>query len=317
MSLEIKGQSCPICKAYLFEDDEVAVCPTCGAPHHRECFVSAGHCGMEEFHGTDKQYDKLKNASVKEETAVKNEAKQGIEFANASMLCRSCNKSYPASNSFCPHCGAPSGASGSYVIKLDYLGGVKEDEDLGEGHKADDVKNFVAVSTSRFIPKFKEFKNGAKVSFSVWHLLFPAASFALRKMYAFAAVAGAVQVAAALLMLPFNFVMGEIMANSGITDYYGLAQYIMANMDKAMLSNVLLSTAGILLQVFVRLMSGLFANKLYYKHVLRTMSEIGETAEDEEEKLLLYRKRGGVNLFAFTFVYIAVTWLPSLIYSFI
>lgn len=317
MSLEINGQSCPICKAYLFEEDDIAVCPTCGAPHHRECFVSAGRCGMEEFHGTEKQYDRLKATVTEREAEVKKEAEQNPAYANATVQCRSCHNSFPASNSFCPTCGTPNSEKTPFVIKIDYLGGVKAEEDLGEGHKADDVKNFVAVSTNRFIPRFRDFKKGAKVSFSVWHLLFPAASFAMRKMYAFAAIAGAIEIAASLLMLPFNLVIGELMSNSGISDYYGLAQYIMQNMDKALLANLLLGTAGVMLQVFVRLMSGLFANKFYYKHVIKSMSEINKTAENDEERLLLYRKRGGVNLFAFTLVYMAVAWLPSLIYSFI
>ncbi len=319
MSLEFKGQSCPICRAYLFPEDEIAVCPTCGAPHHRECFVNAGRCGMEEFHGIDKQYDRHKAANAENEASVKLYPEQGRAHTNATVQCRSCKNNFPASHSYCPHCGSPNNATegNPFVMRFDYLGGVSGEEDLGDGHKADEVKNFVAVSTNRFIPKFKEFKNGSKVSFSVWHLFFPAASFAMRKMYAFATIAGALQVAATLLMIPFNLVIGDLIDNSGITGYYELAQYMVGNMDKAMLSNFLLSTVGILLQIFVRLMSGLFANKLYYKHVIKSMSEIDEAAEDDEEKLLLYRKRGGVNIFSFTLFYMVVTWLPSLLYSLI
>ena len=312
MSLEIKGQMCPICKAYLFEEDDIAVCPTCGAPHHRECFINAGKCGMEEFHGTDKQYDIIKKASEEKDEAKEQEAPSKEE----TVKCRNCNNEYPATNSFCPQCGTPKAQSGPVVIQFDYLGGVKADEDLGEGHKADEVKNFVVASTNRFIPKFKEFKNGRKVSFSVWHLLLPSASFALRKMYAFAAIAGAIEVAATLLMTPFNFNLDSIIAETGITGYMGLAQYMMDNFsDKALLSNFILACVGILLWVFVHLMSGLFANKLYYKHVIKTMTEINSSTEDQAEKLLLYRKRGGVNLFAFALVFMAVTyWLPSIIY---
>lgn len=314
MSLEIKGQSCPICKAYLFDDDDIAVCPTCGAPHHRECFVSAGRCGLEEFHGTDKQYDKQKSTAEEVEETLKKQQ----EKADAQQLeCHSCKKKFPADNSFCPHCGAPKASKGPYVIRIDYLGGVKPEEDLGEGHTADEVKDFVAVSTNRFIPAFKKFKKGAKVWFSFWHLLFPAASFAMRKMYAYAALAGTLEVAAALLMLPLNIVMGSVMQEAGVANYYEFAEYMVANMDKAMLSNLILAFAGILVQSFVRIMSGLFANKLYYNHVMKSMGEIKASVLDEEEKLAQLRRRGGVNIFAFMLVYMAVAWLPSVIYSFI
>ncbi|MBR2044424.1 MAG: zinc-ribbon domain-containing protein [Clostridia bacterium] len=311
MSLEIKEQSCPICKAYLFEDDEVAVCPTCGAPHHRECFVSLGHCGLEEFHGTDKQYDKAK----KQNEAPKQEQKQ--EQEEKKELCPSCKKEVLNGSTFCNHCGAPLNQNNPYVIRIDYLGGVKPETDLGNGHKANDVKDFVAVSTNRIIPMFKRFKKGAKVAFSFWHLLFPAASFAMRKMYSFACLSGALEVAATLLMLPLNIVMGGIMQEHDVKNYYELAQYMVANMDKALMSNFILATVGIVVQLFNRIMSALFANRLYYGYVLKAMSEIKKNAEDEEEKILLYHKRGGVNIFAFVLFYMAVAWLPTIIYSFI
>lgn len=301
MSLEIKGQSCPICKAYLFEEDDIAVCPVCGAPHHRECFINAGHCGMEELHGTDKQYDKAKAALKQAEEVQKEERTQ--------------NK--PIADNPYGHQGGAEHSHNPFVINFDYLGGVKPDEDLGEGHKADDVKYFVSVSTNRFIPKFKEFKGGAKVWFSIWHLLFPSASFAMRKMYFFAALAGAIEVAAALLMFPLNMSIGELINSSEISNYYQLAQYMTANMDSAILGNLILGAAGIALQAFVRVMSGLFANKLYYRHVIKSMTEINALGCDTQEKILHYRKRGGINLFSFMLAYMIVSWLPTIIFSLI
>ena len=31
MSFNIEGEQCPVCHAYLFEDDDVVFCPECGA----------------------------------------------------------------------------------------------------------------------------------------------------------------------------------------------------------------------------------------------------------------------------------------------
>ena len=56
MSLNIEDKQCQLCNAYLFEDDDVVFCPECGAPHHRECYNSLGHCALEHLHGTDQQY---------------------------------------------------------------------------------------------------------------------------------------------------------------------------------------------------------------------------------------------------------------------
>lgn len=41
---------CPVCHKPLTEKSDVVVCPTCGTPHHRACYLSLGHCGVEEYH---------------------------------------------------------------------------------------------------------------------------------------------------------------------------------------------------------------------------------------------------------------------------
>ena len=62
-----KKKSCVVCHAYLFEEDDVVYCPECGAPHHRECYINLGRCGLAEAHGTENQYDKLKREEPEEE----------------------------------------------------------------------------------------------------------------------------------------------------------------------------------------------------------------------------------------------------------
>ncbi len=309
MSFSVKGQTCPICKAYLFDEDDVAVCPVCAAPHHRECFVNAGKCGMEEFHGTDMQYDKVRNKTEIDQEKTQ-ETKQMQE-------CPSCHNKFPKADAFCNQCGTPVSHGAPFAIRIDFLGGVKPDEDLGEGVTANEAKDFVMVAPNRFIPKFKEFKNGGKVWFSIWHLFFPTASFAMRKMYFFAFLTGAVEIAANLLLAPLNSTLGQLMASADVKTYYDLAQFMLSSNDKALWINFLLGVIGVVLTVSARLFGALFANKLYYKHTIKTLKEIKEKATDEEQKQQLIRKRGGVNLFAFIIAYMAVSFIPSVIFSFI
>lgn len=50
------GLCCPVCKIKFEEDDDIVVCPVCGAPHHRECYNRINHCAYEQFHGTESQW---------------------------------------------------------------------------------------------------------------------------------------------------------------------------------------------------------------------------------------------------------------------
>lgn len=43
--------SCPVCHQPFKADDDVVVCPVCGAPHHRECYRKEGHCAYADTHG--------------------------------------------------------------------------------------------------------------------------------------------------------------------------------------------------------------------------------------------------------------------------
>ena len=41
---------CPVCRAPFTEDADIVVCPQCGAPHHRVCYMTKNRCGLEEYH---------------------------------------------------------------------------------------------------------------------------------------------------------------------------------------------------------------------------------------------------------------------------
>ena len=47
---------CPVCHAKFFEEDDIVICPECGAPHHKACYKSIGRCAHEDTHGTENQW---------------------------------------------------------------------------------------------------------------------------------------------------------------------------------------------------------------------------------------------------------------------
>ena len=51
--MDWKKYFCPICGIDFTDEDDVVVCPDCGTPHHRECWINKGHCANEALHGTE------------------------------------------------------------------------------------------------------------------------------------------------------------------------------------------------------------------------------------------------------------------------
>lgn len=41
---------CPVCRAPFTEDADIVVCPQCGTPHHRVCYLTKNKCALEEYH---------------------------------------------------------------------------------------------------------------------------------------------------------------------------------------------------------------------------------------------------------------------------
>ena len=305
MSLEIKGEKCPICKAYLFEEDDVAVCPVCAAPHHRECFISAGKCGMEEFHGTENQYDIVKKNKTKEENK---ESKQETKNQSDVLVeCPSCHNRYNIKEPFCSNCGMQNVYAKTMLFNFDFFGGVDKNTDLGDGHTADKVRNFVISGTERIIPKFFKFKLGKKTGFSLMSFFFPTAKFASRKMYKEAIFSGIFEIASVLLMLPLSSIIGS----SNFSSYAELYNMVYTGNPKPFL----LASIGCVLYLALMLFCGLFADRFYYKHVLRNLTEIDNQALSEDEKFALYRKKGGINIFAFLIALMIVQYLPGIIFT--
>ncbi len=41
---------CPVCRIPINENSDVVVCPVCGTPHHRACYLKYNRCGVESYH---------------------------------------------------------------------------------------------------------------------------------------------------------------------------------------------------------------------------------------------------------------------------
>ena len=51
--MNYKIYKCPVCNIQFDDDADVVVCPECGTPHHRECYIQNGKCINADKHGTN------------------------------------------------------------------------------------------------------------------------------------------------------------------------------------------------------------------------------------------------------------------------
>ncbi len=300
MSLNISGEKCAVCKAYLFPEDDTVYCPECGAPHHRECYNSVGHCGLKDFHGTDNQYQKPKQPEANKEEPIENET----------VFCSMCGEKYDKVEIACPKCDTPNiSKMDGRVVTVDLTGGVPDDVDIGDGVTVKDAKRFVAVNTHRYMPKFAAFKNGKKLSWNWLAFFTPSGWLMSRKMYLLGGIIIALEIAFSLISIPLRlaYQMVEITDAKNYIEYYtAIFEEISHIGQTAIFSGIIAIALGIILSLFI----AMFGDLIYKKRVINKIKEINSNSDDIEQD---FRKKGGVSFIAALLGYFAVSYLPSII----
>lgn len=304
MADRYEGIKCPVCNAYFDEDkDDIVVCPVCGAPHHRECYISRGHCGLEEFHGTDEQFDRKYNA--------KNEEKPKLK-------CQGCGKELEENTLFCPHCGKAVGPEpdlnqerpvyGPYFRPFDPLGGINPKTDI-DGVTAGEAASFIRANTPRYIPKFVQ--NG-KISWNWLAFLLPHGFFFYHKIYKSAIFVSLAYLAGLLLAMPLqaevNAVASALPVNSTYADLFTtLSQRGITFSPSA----VIFYGVSMILMLALRVFCGLFADRIYRNHVVKNVKKYRDLEPEEREEA--YQRRGVPNLFFLLIPVVIFSWIPNIL----
>lgn len=307
MSLQQERQNCVVCKAYIFEDDDIVYCPICGAPHHRECYNSVGHCELQHLHGTPEQYQKKTSNSTVEEPTGK--SKTHRNSGNSVKMCPYCMKKVDKDANVCPYCGRH--IVNTAYFNIDLSGGVSDDTDLGDGVTAGQAKEFVFVNTRRYLPKFFAFKEGAKTSFNWLAFLIPQGWFFSRKMYKAGALVFTILIALQILLFPLNMVLNQ----NVFTDYSEMSLYVMNYLNESMANGdyfpLVMTLIGTIGPIIVRIIAGFSADKIYYKHTLERIKAAGKSKLSKEE---YNHKYGGVSILAGLLGILAFNYLPNIIF---
>lgn len=298
-----EGALCPICKETITAEDDLVVCPDCGAPHHRACWAERKHCGCEHLHGTGRAWGDPEPVS---EPEAENEAAADSAEENTTAEERVCPRCHTVNRSdaaFCSACGLPlmgyqtppfytpgqPGANGmppGVHLMFDPLGGVPAEEEI-EGVPARDLAEVVGRNSAYYIPRFYELsRRNRRFIPNFMAMLFDIPWFFFRKLY----LPGiGVLILELAMMFPALWAAGNFLIHGGnvvFDDSFWTLNYICAT-----------------LQLVVRLVAGLFANTIYMKQCASKAREWREKYPDPEEFKTVARKKGGV---AQIFLYIWV-----------
>ena len=107
--MRYSGIECVACNNTFDEKDDVVVCPVCGAPHHRECWLKENRCACSERHAEGFVWEFPKQATTNEENTPKPQTVGNFVFSNGEgvIICPDCKTPNFENDAFCRKCHKP------------------------------------------------------------------------------------------------------------------------------------------------------------------------------------------------------------------
>ena len=310
------GEKCAACGIVIKEDDSVIVCPDCGSPHHRECYLNYGNCANESYHASGKKWKRA-----------------AVEPKISTVTCKICGFQNPANTKYCSQCGtelnlnenmadstADNTANGETASSTDevfsnmfaggkpYLG-FDPEEDLG-GATVKEVSDFVSSNTMYYLPIFKNMKDfGSKLSFNITCLFFPSLYFANRKMWSWAIIAVILSI---ILTVPSGLLYIADYAENGME---GISKPLLAMINSN--SEYLIKTDKIfsIIQLCLNFVFCFFGNRMYFKYIVHSVKKIKK--HEGSSAALQLGNVGGVKPINMLFVILIKFFLTFFTFNFI
>lgn len=314
------GDPCFVCGKKLQEDDDVVVCPECGTPYHRECWTRNQKCINIELHESGRTWT---SEQSKEETQKPDRICPNCGAVNewGAQRCQNCGTSMQEPSQIPSwekdtHDDAVPPQRDSLRERLhqtvEFMGmedpccGMNQDDVIG-GERLGDVANFVESNTLYYLPKFRRFHEGHRISLNFPCLVFPQFYFANRKMWLFSMI---LIIVLTLLHLPQMAMMLQTALpdmiqtmkdsqGSMFTEMYPNMQQMMQTMLERLeaCENFVYNTAVICnyLEIAIMIVLGLLGNWLYYRFVLRRVHQIAQEDLSGEMRRHRLHSEGGTN----------------------
>ena len=284
--MKYTNYKCPVCNNQFTEDDDVVVCPECGTPHHRECYIQNGNCANADKHGTNEpievefvDVEENNDTSSQTETAEK-------ETENPQQIVQEVIEEMK-------------GGNGDYMLN---------------GKHVSFYEAAIGKNQKYYIPHFMIMdKTKKSVSWNIAGFFVPLAWCLYRKMYKFAAII------LALYVLMIGTIGFTIMSNEEFINsinecaqedpnfYENILLYNTKNSnvsltEKQMKLNKLtneykppvpVQIMTYLITYGIRIIMGIYATNLYYKKLTKSIEKVDKLdLSPDMKRSVLFRKCG-------------------------
>ena len=283
--MKYSNYKCPVCNNQFTEEDDIVVCPECGTPHHRKCYIENGKCANADKHGTNEPIE-VEFVDVEDNnepiTEAENESKK---TEDAEQVVQEIFKEMK-------------GASGDYMIN---------------GKHISFYEAAIGKNQKHYIPRFIFIDKTKKaISWNIAGFFVPLAWCLYRKMYKFAAII------LALYMILIGAMSYTIATNEELITAVDECMQEDPNFYENILlyrtsSNVTLTEKQVkfnelttnfklpapiqwamyIIVYGIRILMGIYATNLYYKKLTKSIERVDKLdISADMKRSVLYRKCG-------------------------
>lgn len=288
--MKYSNYKCPVCSNQFTEDDDVVVCPDCGTPHHRECYINNGKCFNQDKHDTNEPIE-VEFADVEENENTQ----ENIDFSQSEAT--------------------ENKAENPQEIVHEIFEEFKNNKDYSlNGKHISFYEAAIGKNQKYYVPRFMLMDKSKKaVSWNICGFFVPLAWCLYRKMYKFVTIIFALYI---LLIgtIGFNFMSNEEFVNTVVecaeedpNFYENILLYNTRNSSVSLtekqmklnkLTNEFKLPVPIQIMTYVivygiRILMGIYATNLYYKKLTKNIERVDKLdLSPDMKRSVLFRKCG-------------------------
>ena len=302
--MDYKNEICNGCNQPIKEDDDIVVCPVCGTPQHRSCWIANGECVNSSLHADGFVWQKSQPAETQEQPKAEKTEPNTVPVMGK----------MPAFDQL-----AQEAQNLEAIFLKDQL--AHKDEEF-DGISVTDAGYYLQSGAHRYIRRFRK---GRKLGWNWGAFIFAPAWFFYRRLYKFGAIFLALVVSLNLFSYSFlekidiqmqevYTVMEKYIAQEGSTA--AASEKLMENQEFMTAYTAMAKNMGIYLlitAVIPNAVAALIADSLVKKKMKEDIEAAKEASDETQMQRSLIISKGGVAPLVFAIVYFANQYLVSIL----